>query len=409
MSTVRTRTPRPASASRPTALLAAVVCTALLAVAPPVPHADATTVPPPATTAAADPRLPVGADAPQLPDWPRAPAVGASAFLLVDAATGQVLAERDAAARRPVASTVKMLTAITARRLLDDLDAPRVVPSAVADVAGSSTGLRPGDVRTGRQLLEAALVRSGNDAAVALAAIAAGSVDAFVAEMRRDADQLGLDGVVLASPTGLQDQNLLSAADLATIALALLADPVLAEVVALRDVDLPGVGPVATRNLLLLDDPTATGIKTGFTSLAGNSVVASAERDGRTLVAVVLDAADADARFADAAALLDHGTAFDVVPLPVLRVACGGPDARAVPSRRAVVVPTGAQPDLTGPAPGCAPATATRAVTLDGRTLAEVAVRVEREAVTGAGGDAAVGRALVDAVQAAMRAASPAA
>lgn len=252
---------------------------------------------------------PPASGATTVPDgWPTAPAVTADAYLLVDAATGQTLAERAADERRRVASTVKILTAISVltRADLDDrVTVGEEVAGFAADAAG--VGLQPGDPWTVEDLLEGLVARSGNDAAAALAVAIGGSVPRFAGLMARDAAALGVEGVVLTSPTGLDDGNRLSARDLATLARAALADGRFAAIAARPVVELPGLGAVRSRNGLLSTYPGAYGVKTGFTAAAGRTLVAAAARDGRRLVAVVLGSDGPTDHFADARALLDFG------------------------------------------------------------------------------------------------------
>lgn len=236
-----------------------------------------------------------------------APDVTAQAWALVDARSGQLLDGRQVDEPRPVASTVKLLTALTVveRAGLDDRV---VIPDAVNGVGGASTSVDPGETWTVADLLNALLVRSGNDAATALATHIGGSVEGFVDLMRQDATALGLEPS-LVTPSGLDDDNRLTPRDLGTLARAVLATPSLAGIVAQPSVSLPDLGLVPSRNLLLDQYAGANGLKTGFTSASGYSVVGSATRDGRTLIAVVLGADAEQSRFDDAAALLDHGFA----------------------------------------------------------------------------------------------------
>lgn len=230
----------------------------------------------------------------------------AEAYVLVDATTGQVLLGRRGDERRPVASTIKVLTALSVVERLDPSDLV-TVGTEVLGLEGASVGLAPGDRWTVRDLVAAIVVRSGNDAAEALAVATAGDRDAFVAAMRQDASRIGLTGVTITGPSGLDDGNLLSARDLATIARVALARDDLAPLFAARSVVLPGVGEVEARNLLLGSYAGANGLKTGFTAAAGNCLVASATRGDRTLIAVVLGAGDDPSRFRTAARLLDVG------------------------------------------------------------------------------------------------------
>lgn len=240
--------------------------------------------------------------------WPAPPPASARAYILMDARTGQVLAERDADDLRIVASTVKLLTVVTALQTLDMDD--EVVVGPAAAVGGAATSTDPGERRTVAELVDAVLVRSGNDAALALAEAAGdGDLDAFVAQMNAVAAELGLEGAEIEEPTGLDDSNRLSARHLATVARAALADDRVRASASQPVVDLPDLGSQENRNLLVGSYPGATGLKTGFTTLAGHCLVASAERDGVELVAVVLGAREDPARFDEASALLD--LAFD--------------------------------------------------------------------------------------------------
>lgn len=230
------------------------------------------------------------------------------ALLLIDRTAGVSLVERDADELRIVASTVKMLTALTVvqHAALDD---PVRISRASASTFGARIGVRAGEEYSVGVLLEGMMIRSGNDAALALAEHVAGSREDFVELMRREAQRLGLTGAVIEDPSGLADSNRLSARHLATIADALLADPTLKAASAKEFFTLGAGQALPNRNLLMSRYPDATGIKTGFTTRAGNALVASAERDGRELVVVVLGAGNDPARFVHAEQLLEHGFA----------------------------------------------------------------------------------------------------
>lgn len=337
---------------------------------------------------------------------PDPPEVDAAAWMLMDAGTGQVLAEHRADQRRPVASTIKVLTALT---VVERAEPDEIVEVGdEVNVGGASVGLRPGDRWRVEELLDALVARSGNDAAEALAAHVAGDMTAFVDLMREDAAALGLDDLVLTGASGLDDGNQVSARDLATIARVALRDERLRPVFARSIVDLPRRGQVATRNELLEAYPGATGMKTGYTSAAGFSLVASAERDGRELLAVVLDAGEDPARFQAAMALLDHGfDDFAATRLEVdwrLLVAGGDRPLRLGPVP--VVLPEGADVGWEGlPPTAVAPVASDRvALEVDDRPVADLEVELGPgpEAVEGG---SRLGRVLVDQAHAGMRAA----
>lgn len=224
---------------------------------------------------------------------------------------GRVLWERDAHQARPMASTTKIMTALVVLERAD-LDAVATVSEAATAVEGSTAGLVAGQRVPVRTLLAALLVRSANDAAIVLAEHVAGSVEAFVRLMNAKARELGLEDTHFTNPHGLDEEgHESSAADLATLARVAMAHPTFAEIVGRPDVVVPrakgGARRYETTNRLVTDYPGATGVKTGWTDGAGYCVVASAERDGVGLVAVVLGARSAGARFADTRALLDWG------------------------------------------------------------------------------------------------------
>ena len=331
------------------------------------------------------------------------PAIDAEAWLLMDVATGQVLGEQQGDQQRPVASTIKILTELTvlARAEPDE----SVTVGEEVQVGGASVGLSPGDEWTVEQLLDALVARSGNDAAEALAVHVAGDMEAFVELMTEDARALGLDEVVLTEASGLADGNEVSARDLAVISQVALRDPEARPLLGRAEVDLPGVGLVANRNELLGAYPGATGIKTGYTAAAGFGLVASAERDGRELIAVVLGAGEDPARFQDAIALLDHGfDEFEPHEVDVdwsLLVAGGRQSLQAAIGP--VVVPAGADVAVEGLPPGAATAGGLPlTLTLDGQPVADVEAEVgERPDEVEA--TAALGRALVDQVHRGMR------
>ncbi|HWC14016.1 MAG TPA: serine hydrolase [Actinomycetota bacterium] len=229
-----------------------------------------------------------------------------TACYLVDD-TGTVLFDRAGDVALANASTTKMTTALAALERLAPDDRVTVSPRA-AGTGGGGLDLEAGSVYTVETLLHALLMTSSNDAAVALAEATAGSEAAFVEAMERYAAGLGATDTSYATAHGLDmPGHASSAADLAVIARALLEVPLLADIVARAEASVPGPDGgilLENRNLLLETYRGATGVKTGFTADAGNVLVASAERHGRRLIAVVMHSVDATA---DATALLDHG------------------------------------------------------------------------------------------------------
>lgn len=220
-----------------------------------------------------------------------------------------VLWGREIDARRPNASTTKMVTAILVVRTARLAETVEISRTAAA-TGGGGVHLRPGDRYTVDELLHALLLTSSNDAAVALAEHVAGSERAFVARMNAVARSLGAARSRFVTAHGLDAPGHYSTArDLARIALAVLRRPVLADIVATRSTTISGATGrerLVNTNPLLESYSGAVGVKTGYTRGAGDVLVAAAERRGRRLIAVALGSEDAAA---DARALLDYGFA----------------------------------------------------------------------------------------------------
>ncbi len=243
---------------------------------------------------------------------PGGPRVTADAAVLIDARTGRVLWGRQADQARAPASTTKMMTALVALELGHLDDVVTVTPAAAA-TPGSSAGLRAGDRYTLDNLLRGLLLRSGNDAAVAIAVHIAGSVPAFAGLMNARARALGLQNTHFENPHGLTAPlHESSARDLALIARAGLGIPAFAALVDSAESEMRGYD-AATReirrelhntNRLLMAYEWVDGVKTGTTSAAGNCLVASGTRNGMRLIAVVLHSDD---RWGDAMRLLQWG------------------------------------------------------------------------------------------------------
>jgi len=239
----------------------------------------------------------------------QAPEVSAASVALADLESGQLLYQREATARRPIASITKVMTALLVLEAVPPDDVVTAGPTATQQ-SGALLGLELGERRTVRDLLVALLLQSANDAAVALAEHVAGSVPAFVERMNTRARQLHLDDTHFTSANGLDDRGYSSARDLAAIAVEAFRNPTFGEVVATRFATIPAPKAeppreVQNRNALLWLYPGAMGVKTGYTSAAGFCLVAAAERDGLRLVGVVLGAPRE--AFTDAATVLDHG------------------------------------------------------------------------------------------------------
>ena len=236
------------------------------------------------------------------------------AWILVDVDTRRVLDEHDDHALRRPASIVKLLSVLTAERLLRP-NAQIPVSALAASMPARKIGLVAGDSWPLPDILDSVVVVSANDAAVALAEAASGSVEEFGKAMTRTARELGVvDSPTFADPAGLDDEfqagggDWVSAWDMAIIGVAALHDPAIttrASSPVLWFTDPSGeLHRLVNHNRLLQTYPGATGLKPGYTRRAGNTLVASATRDGRTMLVVVLDAPDL---YGPVRSLLDKG------------------------------------------------------------------------------------------------------
>jgi D-alanyl-D-alanine carboxypeptidase (penicillin-binding protein 5/6) len=247
-----------------------------------------------------------GPEAEIVPPTGDLPPIAAAAYVVLDGDTGETLASYNADQPRPVASLGKLMTA---RLVLDagPLEDTATVPPMQIAGDESQAGLEPGDHVSRGELLRAMLVASANDAARTLAVDVAGDEHSFVRMMNAEAAAAGLDATRYANPVGLDDpMQHSSAADVAHLAGDLMRDPAFRQIVAAGSTTIDGSTLPAT-NELLGAYPGADGIKTGHTDQAGWCIAASATRDGRSIVAVVLGAPTEQARDDAARALLDYG------------------------------------------------------------------------------------------------------
>ena len=253
--------------------------------------------------------------------------VSAKSAILIDASDGSVLYEKNGRERMGMASTTKIMTALVICELLP-LDKTVSIPAEAVNTEGSSVYLVAGELLSVKELLYALLLASANDAAVALAIAASGSIENFAKEMNERAKELGLRDSNFTNPHGLYDENHYTTAyDLALITRAALQEPTLREIVSTKKATIPqGVTPdnaegdskryLYNHNKMLHLYEGAIGVKTGFTKKTGRCLVSAAERDGLTLVAVTLSASD---DWNDHSAMLDYGyslyervTLFDI-------------------------------------------------------------------------------------------------
>lgn len=271
------------------------------------------------------------------------PQIAARQFILLDLTTGQTLAERDADTVTDPASLTKLMTAYLVFGALRDnklaLD-QRVTVSERAwnerkgdpSLMFIDTTMRP----SVEELLHGMIVQSGNDASVALAEAVAGSVDAFVGMMNRQAQAWGLKNTTFKNVTGMDEAgHKASARDMAVIAAHVIRDfPQFYRYYSIKEWTYNKIRQF-NRNLLLSRDPTVDGMKTGYTDAAGYCLVASAAREypnlgagnKRRLLSVVLGTDSREARASESQKLLNWGfMAFDPVKLFDARAPIATPD-----------------------------------------------------------------------------------
>ena len=221
----------------------------------------------------------------------RAVDTSATAAILVDETGGRVLYEKNADEKLRIASTTKIMTALVAIRD-GNLSDVVTVSRRAASVEGSSMYLQSGEKLTLEALLYGLLLPSGNDAATAIAEHVAGSEAAFVERMNETAKALGMTNSSFANPHGLDAEGHYSTArDMAKLGNAAMELPVFRRIASTRTITI-GKRTLKNHNKLLDMVEGCVGLKTGYTSRAGRTLVTCVERDGRRLIAVTLHDSD---------------------------------------------------------------------------------------------------------------------
>lgn len=253
--------------------------------------------------------------------------------VVIDAATGQILKEDHASAVSYPASMVKLANLFV---VLDDvkagklkLDEPVTVSREVAQVGGRQVWLKEGEIFPLEELIYATLIHSANDAATALAIRASGSREAHAVRMTAKAREIGLRNTVFHNVHGLppgkgQEPDITSALDMALLAKALLEQhPEILQYTSIslrpfREEGKDGLVQLDSSNNLLGKVPGCDGLKTGYFYAGGFSITATAQRDGRRVIAVILGSKNYKVRDAKAAEWLETGfTKLPSLPPPV--------------------------------------------------------------------------------------------
>ena len=246
---------------------------------------------------------------------PAPPQLGVKSYILIDHATGDVIAEDNPDEILEPASLTKLMTAYTSFKALKDgqisLDDEVRVSEKAWGTEGSRTFIDVGSHVSVEDLLQGMIVQSGNDASVALAEHVAGSEDTFAQLMNYYAGQLGMESSSFRNSTGLPDpDHYMTARDVAAVARAIIAEfPEYYGWYSQREFTYNDIEQL-NRNSLLWRDPSVDGLKTGYTDAAGYCLVTSAERSDMRLVSVVMGSHSAEARANDSQALLNYGFRF---------------------------------------------------------------------------------------------------
>jgi D-alanyl-D-alanine carboxypeptidase len=289
--------------------------------------------------------------------------------IAMDAATGATLFESNADIRTPPASVTKLMTFLVVHDRIRSgnltLETPVPITAADSKIGGTQVWLKEKEVFTVEELLYALMIQSANDAAHALARVAAGSREGFVELMNERAKSLGMTQTVFRTPHGLPpasrktaEGDLTTPRDLAILSRALLQETEILRFTSVKERNFreAALEPVVMRNHnhLLGKVAGVDGLKTGFTNGAGYCLAATAERQGRRVIVVVMGSPDRKTRDLEVANLLER--AFAQLPTgpstPISPVAGESPIQRAQPTRPAAAQPTPTKaPTPTQPPP----------------------------------------------------------
>lgn len=230
----------------------------------------------------------------------------AESAILIEAESGRVLYEENAQEEKLIASITKLMTALVALESGVPLETMVEITAESYGTEGSSLYLELGEQVSLETLLYGLLLHSGNDAAMAIAVACEGSETDFVVKMNEKAQELAMEQSHFANPHGLNADNHYSTAyDMALLARACLENEILAEMVSTQSIRIES-RVFTNKNKLLWNYEGCIGMKTGYTELAGRTLVTAAEREGMTLICVTLNDRN---DWVDHSALFDYGFA----------------------------------------------------------------------------------------------------
>jgi D-alanyl-D-alanine carboxypeptidase (penicillin-binding protein 5/6) len=237
--------------------------------------------------------------------------------VLMEATSGKILYEQNPDLALPPASVTKIMTLLL---VMEAIDSGKIARSDMvstseyaASMGGSQVYLKVGERMSVEDMLKSVVISSANDAAVALAEFVSGDIDSFIRRMNERASELGMSSTHFENVTGLDDtaeNHLTSAKDIALMSRALISHPTILKYSSIwMDTIRDGAFGLTNTNRLVRFYPGTTGLKTGSTAKAGFCVSVTAERDGLSLICVIMGSESRDERNAAAAKLLDWGFA----------------------------------------------------------------------------------------------------
>ncbi len=246
----------------------------------------------------------------------------AKSAVLIDAASGKILLEKNSHEKLAIASVTKIMSMLLIMEAIDSgrlsFDDRVSVSEYAAGMGGSQAYLKPGEEFSVTEMLNALAIHSSNDVTVSMAEKISGSEETFVADMNQKATELGMNDTKFLDCTGLNDDGYSSAHDVALMSRELLTKhPKIVEFTGkYHDTFRNGTFSLDNTNKLVRFYQNADGLKTGFTNKAGFNLSATANRNGLRLISVVLGEPDSNTRFAESRKLLDFGFAnFEVIKM----------------------------------------------------------------------------------------------
>lgn len=220
------------------------------------------------------------------------PQIGAESYIMIDANSGRIIGSKNADEKLPMASTTKIMTSILSIDKINNLDKIVEIPESCTNIEGSSLYLKPKQRVKILDLLYGTMLRSGNDAALALATVAGkNDEEKFIVMMNEKAEELGAFNTNFVNPNGLHDKNHYTTAyDLALISKYAMKNDVFREIVSSKQYKADSLNTVLyNKNKVVFQYEFGSGIKIGYTKAAGRCLVASAKKEETEIIVVVLN------------------------------------------------------------------------------------------------------------------------